>query len=56
MIAAAGLPVVVTVNDPALPAVKVVELALVMAGACWTVTVSVSGRVPTPLAAVSVIG
>ena len=31
--AAVGLPVVVTENDPAVPTVKVVEVALVMAGA-----------------------
>ena len=32
---------VVTENVPAVPAVKVAELALVMAGACWMVMVSV---------------
>ena len=38
-IAAAGYPLLVTVKLPALPTVKVVEAALVMAGASSTVTV-----------------
>ena len=35
----AGKPVAVTVNDPDVPTVKVVLLALVMAGAWFTVSV-----------------
>ena len=53
VIAAVGLPVVVTENDPAVPAVKVAELALVMAGACWMVTVSVCCTEPYALVAIS---
>ena len=57
---AAGLPVVVTENVPAVPTVKVAELALVMAGAVGAAfTVSVKLWVAlglTPLAAVIVIG
>ena len=34
-----GKPVVVTVNVPGVPTVKVVLAALVIAGACWTVSV-----------------
>ena len=34
-----GKPVVVTVNVPGVPTVKVVLAALVIAGACWTVNV-----------------
>ena len=52
-----GLPVVVTVKVPAVPAVKVAVLALVIAGAWLTVRVKdwvASGC--TPLAAVSVSG
>ena len=56
LIAGVGPPVVVTVNDPGVPAVNVAELALVMAGACWTVTVSVWVIVPYGLAAVRVTG
>jgi hypothetical protein len=37
MLAPVGKPVVVTVNVPAMPTVKVVVLALVMDGACPTV-------------------
>ena len=53
----AGEPVAVTVNDPAVPTVKVVLLALVMAGVCWTVRVKLwvaSGVIP--LEAVKVMG
>ena len=46
VIAAVGLPVVVTENDPAVPIVKVAEVALVMAGAWPTVTVRVCWTVP----------
>ena len=55
--AGVGKPVVVTVNDPAVPTAKVLALALVMAGAWSTVRVKLwvaSGD--TPLAAVMVIG
>jgi hypothetical protein len=57
---AAGLPVLVTENDPWVPTVKAAELPLVMAGAvgaAFTVRVKVwlaSGL--TPLDAVTVIG
>ena len=54
---AAGKPVDVTVNVPALPTVKVVELPEVMAGAWSTVSVKLwvaFGR--APLDAVMVIG
>jgi hypothetical protein len=55
--AGVGVPVVVTVNDPAVPAVKVALLALVMAGAplatvklCVTVWLSsVAVALPDPL-------
>jgi hypothetical protein len=55
--AGVGLPVVVTVNDPAVPAVKVALLALLMAGAplatlklCVTVWLSsVAVALPDPL-------
>ena len=56
VIAAFGVPVVVTVNVPAAPAVKEVALALVIAGAPATVTVSVWMAVPYPLAAERAIG
>ena len=36
---AVGKPVAATVNDPAVPTVNVVLFALVMDGACWTVSV-----------------
>ena len=51
MIAAVGLPVVVTGNVPGVPAVKVAELPLVMAGACSMVMVSVCCTEPVPLVA-----
>ncbi len=54
---AAGWPVVVTVNVPALPATNVVLSPLVIDGACATVRVKLcvaSGL--TPFDAVSVIG
>ena len=53
----AGLPVAVTGNEPADPAVKVVLAAEVMAGDESTVRVKdwVAG-LPTPLVAVMVIG
>ena len=50
-----GKPVVVTVNDPAWPTVNVVALALVIAGAWFTVSVNDCGGVePTLLVAVNV--
>ena len=52
-----GEPVAVTVNEPAVPAEKVVLLALVMAGPWFTVSVKFwVASVPTPLCAVKVIG
>src|ERR1019366_1666671 len=52
----AGVPVAVTVNVPAVPTVKVVLLALVMAGAWFTVSVKLCvAFVPTPFCAVIVI-
>ena len=58
--AAVGVPVVVTVNVPAVPTANVVAPALVMTGAAAAgFTVSVKLWVafgPTPLAAVIVIG
>ena len=57
LMAAVGKPVVVMANEPAWPTVKVVVLALVIAGAWLTVRVKLwvaSGRVP--LAAVMVNG
>jgi hypothetical protein len=60
VIAAVGLPVVVTENDPAVPTMKVVALPLVMAGAvgaAFTVRVKLCvASEPTPLEAVIVIG
>ncbi len=53
VIAAVGLPVVVTENDPAVPTVKVAAPPLVMAGACRTVIVSVCWTEPYALVAVS---
>ena len=59
-IAAVGLPVVRTVNEPCVPAANVAALALVMAGAAGALpTVSVKAWVAlgfTPFAAVMVIG
>ena len=53
----AGEPVAVTVNDPAVPTVKVVLLALVIAGACWTVSVKLWVAFGViPLEAVKVMG
>ena len=50
-----GLPVAVTVKEPAVPTVNVVLLALVMAGAWLTVRVKFWVALePTPLAAVKV--
>ena len=40
-IVATGLPVVCTEKDPGAPTVKPTDFLLVMAGACWTVMVSV---------------
>ena len=58
--AATGLPVVITENDPCVPAVKAAALPLVMAGAVGAaLTVRVKLWVAsglTPLAAVTVIG
>src|SRR6267378_2489101 len=53
----AGKPVAVTVNEPAVPTVNVVLLALVMAGAWLIVRVKLwVAFVPTPLVAVKVSG
>src|SRR5437879_5686934 len=52
----AGKPVAVTVKEPAVPTVKVVLSALVMAGAWLTVSVKLwVAFEPTPLLAVTVI-
>jgi len=52
-----GKPVAVTGNDPAVPTVNAVLLALVMAGASLTVSVKLwVAFVPTPLLAVMVRG
>ena len=52
-----GVPVVVTVKLPAVPTVNVVLLALVIAGAWFTVKVKLwLAGLPTPLLAVMVIG
>jgi hypothetical protein len=52
-----GDPVVVTVKLPAPPTMKVVVPALVIAGACFTVSVKLCvAFVPTPFAAVIVSG
>jgi hypothetical protein len=49
-----GKPVAVTVNVPASPTVKLVVLALVIAGACWTVRIKLcTAAEPTPLEAVN---
>ena len=53
VIAAVGLPVVITANEPCVPTVKVAELPLVMAGACWTVMVSVCWTEPYAFVAAS---
>ena len=53
VIFAAGLPVVLIVKVPDVPVVNVAESALVMAGACWTVTVSVCCAEPYALVATS---
>lgn len=52
-----GKPVVMTVNEPEAPTVKVVALRLVMAGASSTVSVKlcIAGE-PTPFDAVNVMG
>ena len=56
MIAGAGKPVVVTVNVPGVPTTNVVELALVIAGAWFTVSVNACGALaPAVLVAVNVI-
>ena len=53
----AGEPVVVTVNEPAAPTVKVALEALVIAGAWFTVRVKLCvAFVPTPFWAVMVMG
>jgi hypothetical protein len=53
----AGVPVAVTLNEPAVPTVKVALLALVMAGTWLTVRVKFcAALVPTPFCAVKVIG
>jgi hypothetical protein len=53
----AGMPVAVTVNEPCVPAVKVVLGALVNAGAVSTTRVKLWVALdPIPLAAVRVIG
>jgi hypothetical protein len=50
----AGNPVVLTVNDPACPTVKVAVAELVMAGDCRTVSVNDWLAVPEELVAVNV--
>jgi hypothetical protein len=51
-----GKPVVFTVNEPAVPMTKVVLLALVIAGAWFTVTVNVCvGDEPTLFEAVKLM-
>ena len=53
----AGVPVAVTVKEPAVPTVKVALEALVIAGAWFTVRVKLCvAFVPTPFCAVRVIG
>jgi len=55
--AGVGFPVVVTVKLPAVPTVNAVLLALVIAGAWFTVSVKLCvAAVPTPLFAVNVSG
>ena len=55
--AGAGVPVAVTVNVPAVPTVNVVFVALVIAGAWFTVSVKFCvALAPTPFCAVIVIG
>ena len=50
-----GVPVVVTVNDPAVPTVKAVAFALLIVGACLTVKVKAwAGDEPAALVAVKV--
>ena len=52
-----GVPVAVTLKVPAAPTAKVVLLALVMAGAWFTVSVKLCvAFVPTPFCAVNVMG
>ena len=54
-IAGAGDPVVVTLNDPAVPILKLALFGLVNAGPCPTFNVKLcDASVPTPLLAVSV--
>ena len=56
VIVGAGKPVVVTVNVPAMPTVNVVVLALVIAGAWFTVSVNACGAfAPAVFVAVKVI-
>ena len=56
MLALVGKPVVVTEKVPAVPTVKVVLLALVIAGAWFTVRVKLCGDVvPAVLLAVNVM-
>ena len=53
----AGTPVAVTVNEPAAPTMNVALLALVMAGAWFTVREKLCvALAPTPFCAVIVIG
>jgi hypothetical protein len=53
----AGFPVAVTVKEPAVPTVKVVLLALVMAGAWFTVRLKLCVAAgATPFWAVNVMG
>jgi hypothetical protein len=52
-----GEPVAVTVKEPAVPTLKVVLFALVMAGAWFTASVKFCvASVPTPFEAVKTIG
>ncbi len=56
VIAATGKPVVVTVNVPGVPTVKLVVFALVIAGVWFTVSVKAWGAVaPTTFVAVKLI-
>src|SRR5215204_493884 len=51
-----GKPVVVTVNVPGVPTVNVVLAALLIAGACWTLSVKAcTAFAGAPLAAVNVM-
>ena len=51
----AGVPVAVTVNEPAVPTVKVVLLELVITGPSSTVRVKLCETVPTVFVALNVM-